>query len=61
MVVEYYSSYPEFCFVGKQDPTSSQVISHLKSVSARHQIPKALVSDNDPQFASKTFGQFLKD
>ena len=61
VVVDYYSNYPEVCFMGKQDPTSSQVIAHLKSVFARHGIPKTLVSDNGPQFASEKFRQFLKD
>ena len=31
--------------MGKQDPTNSQVIAHLKSVFARHGIPKALASE----------------
>ena len=61
VIVDYYSNYPEVCFMGKQDPTSSQVIAHLKSVFARHGIPKTLVSDNGPQFASEKFRQFLKD
>ena len=61
VIVDYYSNYPEVCFMGKQDPSSSQVIAHLKSVFARHGIPKTLVSDNGPQFASEKFRQFLKD
>ena len=42
VVVNYYFKYPEVCFMGKQDPTSSQVIAYLKSVCARHGIPKIL-------------------
>ena len=44
MLVDYYSNYPEVCFIGKQDPTGSQVIAHLKSVFSRHGIPKTLVA-----------------
>ena len=41
--------------MGKQDPTSSQVTAHLKSVFARQGIPKTLVSNNGPQFAREKF------
>ena len=61
VVVDYYSNYPEVCFMGKQDLTSSQVIAHLKSVFARHGIPKTYVSDNGPQLAGEKIRQFLKD
>ena len=61
VVVDYYSNYPEVCFTGKQDPTSSQVIAHLKSGFARHSIPTISVSDNSPQFSSEKFRQLLKD
>ena len=54
-VVDYYSNCPAVCFMGKQDPNSSQVIAHLKSVFARQGFPKTLVSDNGPQFASEKF------
>ena len=59
--MDYYSNYPEVCFTGKQDPTSSQVIAHLKSGFARHSIPTISVSDNSPQFSSEKFRQLLKD
>ena len=40
---------------------SSQVIDHLKSISAWHGIPQMVASDNGPQFSSSLFAQFAKD
>ena len=40
--VDYYSNYPEVTLIGKQEPTSAQVISHLKSIFSRLRIPRTL-------------------
>ena len=53
VVVDYYSNYHEVCFMGKEDPTSSQVIAHLKSVFSRHGILKTLVLDNFSKIGNK--------
>ena len=39
---------------------SSLVIHQLKSIFARHSIPKKLRSDNGPQYSSYEFKQFYK-
>ena len=36
------------------------VITHLKSIFTRHEIPSILISDNDPPFNSREFDQFTK-
>ena len=38
--------------------TSSTVITHMKSIFARHGIPEIVISDNGPLFASKEFAEF---
>ena len=58
--VDYYSNYPEVTIIGKQEPTSAQVISHLKSIFSRLGISRTLVSDNGPQFSSQKFKEFLR-
>ena len=37
------------------------VISHLKSIFARHGIPEVVVSDNGPQYSSAVFEEFSKE
>lgn len=46
VVVDYYSNYPEVCTLSNTH--SSTIISHTKSIFARHGIPKVIVSDNGP-------------
>ena len=58
--VDYYSNYLEVTLIGKQEPTSAQVISHLKSIFSRLGIPRTLVSDNGPQFSNQKFKEFLR-
>ena len=41
--------------------TSSTVITHMKSIFARHGIPEIVISDNGPQFASKEFAEFATE
>ena len=56
LVVDYFSRYIEISKL----PTvnSPQVISHLKSIFARHGIPQTIVSDNGLQYSSDLFIKF---
>jgi transposase InsO family protein len=38
-----------------------EVITHPKSIFARHGIPETLISDNGPQYASRDFAEFVQD
>ncbi|CAG7725840.1 unnamed protein product, partial [Allacma fusca] len=61
LMTDYYSRYPEIAKLESQ--TSDCVISHCKSIFARHGIPEEVRSDNGPQFeplktvAFKNFAQ----
>lgn len=56
IVTDYYSGFIEYSKL--QNTTSSNVITHIKSIFARHGIPLKVVSDNGPQFSSDHFKQF---
>ena len=56
MVVDYTSNYPEVAKL--EDLSSTNTISHMKSIMARHGLPSVVVSDNGPQFSSREFRQF---
>jgi transposase InsO family protein len=59
LIVDYCSRYFE---VAKLENTrASTVITHTKSVFARHGIPREVRSDNGPKFSSKEYGQFAKN
>ena len=58
IIVDYKSNYPEMALLSSA--TSENVITHLKSVFARHGIPKVVVSDNGPQYASDCFVKFAR-
>lgn len=59
IVIDYESNYPE---IAKLDSTiSGSVITQLKSVFARHGIPRVLMSDNGPQYASREFKNFTRE
>ena len=58
VVVDYYSKYPELALL--ENKTSECVISHVKSISARHGIPEEIVADNQP-FGSYSFRQFAEN
>ena len=46
LIVDYFSKYPEVCLLpGK---SASAVISHFRTVFARHGLPEILVADNMP-------------
>lgn len=58
VVMDYYYKYSEFALL--TDTSTKHVISHLKTIFARHGIPVTLVSDNRPQFSGLTFKEFAK-
>lgn len=58
LVVDYYSKYVEV--VSLSDIRSETIITQLKSIFARHGIPKKLVSDNGRQFTSAVFQSFVE-
>ena len=52
VVVDYYSRYPEVSLLPYK--TGSSIITHTKSICARHGIPEEIVSYNMP-FGSRAF------
>ena len=57
-VSPYYSHFVE---IAKLTPTTStNVITHLKSVFAHHGIPQVLISDNGPQYSAEAFEKFAR-
>jgi hypothetical protein len=46
LVADYFSKYPEVCYL--VDITAASVILRLKSIFARHGIPEELIADNMP-------------
>ena len=59
IVIDYYSRYIEMAKLSSS--SSEQIITHLKSIFARHGIPEVLRSDNGPQYASREFASFARD
>ena len=57
IVVDYYS---KFKMSLMRDKTAGTVVTHMKSIFARHGIPEELISDNMP-YNSKEFKQFASD
>lgn len=58
VVVDYYSKYIETSLM--RDKTAGTIVTHMKSIFARHGIPEELVSDNMP-YNSKEFKRFADD
>ena len=56
VIVDYFSNFPEIAWL--KSTTSSSIITHMKSIFARHGIPETVISDYGPQFASKEFAEF---
>ncbi len=59
LVVDYYSRYIEIARLSRL--TTAEVITHLKSIFARHGIPETFISDNGPQYASRNFKEFANE
>ena len=58
IMIDYFSRFIE---IAKLTSTSSTaVITHMKSIFARHGIPYCVMSDNGPQFSADTFSSFAK-
>ena len=57
IVVDYYSNFPEVAKLSV--PNTSNIVTQLKSMFARHGVPKVLFSDNGPQYASMEFRNFM--
>ena len=56
LVVDYFSRYIEIALLGSS--TALCVITHLKSMFARHGIPDELISDGGPPYKSRAFDLF---
>ncbi len=59
LVVDYFSKYVEVALLS--NTKSRTVITHLKSIFARHGIPMKLISDNGPQYSASEFKEFAKE
>ena len=59
VIVDYHSKYPEIVRLST-GKSAKQVISHVKSVCARHGIPAEIVADNMP-FSSSHFRDFCAE
>ena len=58
LVIDYFSRYIEVVKLTQE--TSSAVITHLKSILARHGISQEVVTDNGRQYSLKEFCQLAK-
>ena len=58
LLMDYYSHYPEMALL--KDTTASQVITHIKSVFARHGVPDVVCTNNCPQFSCTAFSDFAE-
>jgi len=59
LVVDYYSRFIE---IGRLSSlTAACVITHMKSIFARHGRPDELRTDNGPQYANAEFAAFMAD
>ena len=59
LLVDYYSRYIEIALLSR--PTAAEVITHLKSIFARHGIPELVMSDNGPQYSCDAFSEFARE
>ena len=59
LIMDYYSWFVEIARLTRA--TAEEVITHTKSIFARHGIPEVVISDNGPQYASDAYATFAKD
>ena len=56
LVIDYFSRFIE---IGRlSTATSNDVITHMKSIFARHGVPESLTSDNGPQYTANMYKTF---
>ena len=58
VLVDAYSKWPEI--VEMNSTMAEETIGQIRTLLARMGVPQQLVSDNSPQFTSKTFRRFMK-
>ena len=58
--IDYFSRFAEVALLSKSK-TAPDVITHFKSLFARHGIPDKVVSDNGHQFQASEFAKFADD
>ena len=59
LMIDYLSNYPEMALFPSMSATC--VITHMKSVFARHGIPQIVYSDNGPCYSCKEFQSFAEE
>ena len=59
LVVDYYSRFIEITLLNRT--SAADVISHTKSIFARHSIPEVVISNNGPQYSSEAYSVFAKE
>ncbi|KAK9685727.1 Integrase core domain [Popillia japonica] len=60
IIVDYYSKYPEIVTLNK-DLTTHNIIKHMESIFARHDIPRIVMSDSAKQFNSQEYKTFARE
>ena len=58
IVVDAHSKWPEV--IQMSSITTSKTVEALQALFAKYGLPEQLVSDNEPQFTSEDFSQFMK-
>lgn len=59
LVIDYLSNYPEMALLSNMSATC--VITHMKSIFARHGIPQIVHSDNGPCYSCREFQLFAQE
>ncbi|RXN33948.1 Retrotransposable element Tf2 type 1 [Labeo rohita] len=59
LVIDYLSNYPEIALLSST--SAAGVVTHMKSIFARHGIPQVVCSDNGPCYSSRDFQKFAEE